>query len=439
MLKSILRGLALALFALLLMVASSACGVDCSSDPTTITVAGGTIFVHGKDGYLYALDASTGAMRWSTKVWAPSGFRAVSPVASATTVFIAADQTVAALRVGTGDLEWRVTPTNVRSITHLAVDQDSVYAWTAAGMLVALKSQDGTEVWRSTVFSSTDGASSVLRSTIFSTAGIVVLTGARVRALDRLSGATRWEYVPNGGEWLLPPAVLESTLYLSGSRYTVTALSLTNGAVRFRTTLMPPPMIATPGATPQLSPVLTPPPTPPPMKTPPGATPPPSPVLTPPLGSDSASTPTPTVERAVPAAYLAISLVLAAEQRLYVATWQGIFALDARTGTSRPVVLNPAGGTPDLAIRDHYLVYRTSTGIAAAGPTYVVKLPEEAVLPSGATEPQLIDYHADQGGFPTPCGDDWRYRNGVSAVDILTARPIWTVSLYNGSVRPSAG
>jgi outer membrane protein assembly factor BamB len=404
---------------LLVVVAVSGCAEDCSSDPTTIAVVGGTIFVHGKDGYLYALAASTGAVRWATKVWGDlSTYREVVPVASATSVFIADGQSVAALRTGTGDLEWRVTVRDVRTIFHLGVDQDMVYTCAHAGTgstLVALKSQDGTPLWRSTVSTEPYGAAAQC-STIISIAGLVVLAGpAKVLALDRSSGAKRWEYTPVGIEQLWPPAMLDNTLYLSRTDYTITALSLADGAVQFQTTL-PPLVVPTPtapaGATPQLSPIATSP-------------------------SETGRTPDPTAPaaRGTPS-ILFISPVFAAERHLYVATWQGIFALDARTGASRTVMRNPAGGQIFFSIKDRYLIYRTSSG-DAAGPTYIVTLPEETVLPPSAPLPQLVDYHPHLGGFPEPCSDEWRYRNTAFAVDLFTSRPIWTVDLYKGSVRPS--
>src|SRR5262249_13554028 len=147
--------------------------------------------------------------------------------------------------------------------------------------------------------------------------------------------------------------------------YTITALSLTDGARQFRTTLPPlvvPNPTAPPGATPQLSPI---------------ATSPPEPGLLP--------DPTAPAARATPSDVF-ISPVLAAERQLYVATWQGVFALNARTGVSRMIVRNAAGGEVSFSIRDRYLIYRTSNN-GAVGPTFIVTLPEETVLPPSAPAP----------------------------------------------------
>ena len=77
-----------------------------------IVVAGGTVFVNSGDGYLYAVNATTGAQQWTFRTFA-GGQTQEGPIVSGAHVFVGClvdgnpqQNGICALRVSTGSLAW---------------------------------------------------------------------------------------------------------------------------------------------------------------------------------------------------------------------------------------------------------------------------------------------------------------------------------------------
>jgi outer membrane protein assembly factor BamB len=124
---------------------------DWGFDRTTIqsspAVANGMVYIGARNGFLYALDAATGAERWrfDHKVsWVNT-----SPAVSDGLVYAASSdgRFIQAVDAATGAERWRVT-TNVAVWTSPVVGRDYVYANDDGGAVLALNKKTGAEIWR---------------------------------------------------------------------------------------------------------------------------------------------------------------------------------------------------------------------------------------------------------------------------------------------------
>lgn len=163
----------------------------------------GLVFSAGKDGKLYAMDAATGAARWTFA--APTPIHA-SPLADGDAVFFLADDGwFYAVGAEDGRLRWRrFVGGDVREETHSyghgyytrprqrgrpAADQARVYVTTGAGLVVALSRADGKVAWRRKLADHTARDLSL-------SSGKLLVAGER-RALYALSpeqGEIVWQY-----------------------------------------------------------------------------------------------------------------------------------------------------------------------------------------------------------------------------------------------------
>ncbi|WP_121820552.1 outer membrane protein assembly factor BamB family protein [Halostella salina] len=118
------------------------------------TVAGGTVFVGGDDGAVYAFDAETGDPEWRRRVrgdgFPPRGQVAAPAVATPAVadgiVYAAAGPTVAALVAETGDPEWR-TDAPAAVTASPAVRGGVVHAASLDGSVLALAADNGDPDW----------------------------------------------------------------------------------------------------------------------------------------------------------------------------------------------------------------------------------------------------------------------------------------------------
>lgn len=218
----------------------------------------GLVYVASVDGNFYAVDAATGAERWrfttkgERRFTAPGIHGAIprtermpdpfdvflsSPtVAGGTVYFGSGDQHVYALDAITGALRWSFATSDVIHASP-AVADGVVYIGSWDRNLYALEALTGRERWRYVTGNDTLIYNQI---GIASSAAVVdgtVFVGARdghFHAVDARTGALRWKHDNQGGWTIASPAVLDGVVYFptsDGRRFK--ALDAATGEVRF--------------------------------------------------------------------------------------------------------------------------------------------------------------------------------------------------------------
>ena len=153
------------------------------------TVDADTVLVGGADGMLRALDAATGAERWS----ATTGPIVSAPVVAGGTVVVGSRAgTLAAFAVATGAEQWSF-PTGNAVVASPAVADGTVYAGSSDGALYALDAATGSERWRVPTAGAVESTPAVGAGSVFFGNNL-----GEVFAVDAAGGAERWRYAMGG-------------------------------------------------------------------------------------------------------------------------------------------------------------------------------------------------------------------------------------------------
>jgi outer membrane protein assembly factor BamB len=211
----------------------------------TPAVADGLVFAGSNDRGLTAFDAASGDVEWRTETGAPVG----TPAVTGGHVYVGDRAgTVHAFRRTDGNLRWRY---GQRPITSLvsdkrwwirakpAVTDDTVYVTTGigegdgtstdAGNLIALSRSGGEERWRYE-YRPKYGSYDMPRAPVVAD-GTVFVGDATFHAVDAADGTRRWRF-NSGHETVSAPAVHDGTVYVSSKN--VYALSADDGSERWR-------------------------------------------------------------------------------------------------------------------------------------------------------------------------------------------------------------
>jgi outer membrane protein assembly factor BamB len=209
-----------------------------SSSPA---VAGGLVYVGSYDGKLYALDAASGTQRWQFATEGERRFSArhlhgaepateVMPdpfdvflsspaVSDAVVYFGSGDGYLYALEAASGALKWKFKTGNVVHASP-AVADGVVYVGSWDSYFYALDARSGAVRWR---FKTGEDPAINNQVGIQSSAAIadgVVYFGCRdsnLYALDAASGAKRWAF-PTHGSWVVSsPSVRDGVVYFATS------------------------------------------------------------------------------------------------------------------------------------------------------------------------------------------------------------------------------
>jgi len=212
--------------------------------------ANGLVYFTSRPGVLYALNAASGRLAWKVEFGPDLGTRDYwdyylsSPVVAAGSVIVGAgDGFVRSLAARTGRLRWRFDAgARVRSTP--AVAEGFVVVGTASGHVVALHESDGTLAWRF----ATAGASRKFEEESNDTTSVPttpsisqgrVFVGARdsyLYALDLRRGEQLWRTTHDGSSWILSTLAVGDRLYVgSGSANVVQAADPATGAEAWRT------------------------------------------------------------------------------------------------------------------------------------------------------------------------------------------------------------
>jgi outer membrane protein assembly factor BamB len=218
----------------------------------------GTVYVSSLDGLVYAVDAGTGKARWTfstrgeRRFTAPGIHGAIprtermpdpfdvftsSPAIANGTVFVGSgDQHVYALDAATGALRWTFATGDVVHASPAFAD-GTVFIGSWDRNLYALDAETGRERWRYTTGNDTVIYNQIGIASSAAIANGTVFVGGRdgrFHAVDQRTGAVRWVHNNNGGWTIASPAVRNGIVYFptsDGTRFK--ALDAATGEVTF--------------------------------------------------------------------------------------------------------------------------------------------------------------------------------------------------------------
>jgi len=188
-------------------------------------VSGGVVYIGSYDDHLYALDASTGNLKWKyltgDRVWS-------SPAVSEGVVYIGSyDDHLYALDASTGNLKWKyLTGGNVFSSP--AVSEGVVYIGSGDKHLYALDASTGNLKWKYLLEGPSISSPAV--------SGGVVYIGSHddhLYALDASTGDLKWKYLV-GGNVYSSPAVSQGVVYIGSGDKHLYALDASTGNLKWK-------------------------------------------------------------------------------------------------------------------------------------------------------------------------------------------------------------
>jgi outer membrane protein assembly factor BamB len=196
-------------------------------------IADGTIYFGSGDNNVYALDAESGALRWTFKT---GNVVHASPTVSNGVVFIGSwDRIMYAINAATGKELWRFQTGNDTVIynqigiaSSAAVAGGVVYFGCRDGHFYALDAKTGAQRWSHDNKMGWVIASPAVRN------GVVYFAsadGTRFKALDAATGALTYS-VENKAISFSSPAIVNDVAYFGSSDGWVHALDIATGAIR---------------------------------------------------------------------------------------------------------------------------------------------------------------------------------------------------------------
>jgi outer membrane protein assembly factor BamB len=219
--------------------ASAAPGAAATSTPRPIALdpalAGDTVYITTSigtgvslDGYLLALNAETGKLRWSSHAAGTIGV----PVVGQGTVYMAAsDGKVYAFATDTGKLRWQFqrttgVGTNTGFDGYPTLAGQTLYVDSDGGAVYALDAASGKLRWLFTVPTAGDH---IYTAPAIAGDILYVSSGVGLYALDAASGKLRWKFEPGDGLDGVP-RVVDGVVYVGGRGfYTMYALRASSG------------------------------------------------------------------------------------------------------------------------------------------------------------------------------------------------------------------
>ena len=207
-----------------------------------VAYADGVVYATTGFGNLRALDATTGAMKWSMSVGAP--VRGAAAVSGNTVVVLTADNQTLAYDAATGQPKWehrgiRETA-GYFSIVSPVISDDVVVAVYSSGEVFALRLDSGSVIWSDTLASSVRTKAAAVFSGIDANPivqeGVVVVTNAsgEMQASALLNGRPLWQQHIGSHS---TPWSAGNVLYVLSDTHDIAAVMKRDGAIRWATSL----------------------------------------------------------------------------------------------------------------------------------------------------------------------------------------------------------
>jgi outer membrane protein assembly factor BamB len=204
-------------------------------------VYGNSVYVGSDDGYLYALNAATGALKWKLNGGGiyPSDGMSPSPIVVNGVVYTSCyDGNVYALDAASGNVIWNHTTTKLQSIFASPTFSNGAVYISAGSSVFALNASNGDMLWKFSVAYPIQASPTVA-------AGVVYVGGndGNLYALDAQTGTELWRYT-SGSSIVAATAIDHGILYLGLRNGVICAIGTTD--------------FTTPQPTPTASPTPTP-------------------------------------------------------------------------------------------------------------------------------------------------------------------------------------
>jgi eukaryotic-like serine/threonine-protein kinase len=233
-------------------------------------VVGGVVYVADQGGIVRALDAESGAQRWSNDMHSPVN---ASPAVGGGLVIVGTDAgQVIALDVATGNVVWRfptlasarASPAIVGDVVFVGSDDGDVYAldvatgvkrWATSlgapvtrgvavsdgivyagatgGIFSAMNAATGAVMWRRDDLGAGEVGTPMVADGLVFVAGGLLEEGPsdRTTALDIRDGKERWHFAPGDGQPVYNGAVADGAIYIASNDGDVYRLDDQTGVV----------------------------------------------------------------------------------------------------------------------------------------------------------------------------------------------------------------
>jgi len=191
-------------------------------------VVSGVVYLSTLDGKVDALDATTGAVKWTTVTGSATQYS--SPAVANSVVYVGTDTgKVDALDATTGAIKWAYTtggavessPTVVSGVVYVGSEDHKVYA---------LDATSGVVKWSLTTGNNVDSSPAVVGGVVY-----VGSNDGKVWALDASTGTVKWT-ATTAGAIFSSPAVASGVVYVGSADHKVWALDATTGATKWTAT-----------------------------------------------------------------------------------------------------------------------------------------------------------------------------------------------------------
>ena len=197
-------------------------------------VVNGVVYVGSCDGNVYALNASTGAKLWSYATPIAEGQSCVisAPTVVNGVVYVGSDDSsVYALNANDGTKLWRFSTGDGVRVSSPAVANGMVYVGSENGYMYGVNAKTGALIWKVLTGIGKYGQINGVRSSPSVANGIVYFGGGDngVYALSATTGALIWRY-GTGYYVFSSPAVADGVVYITSVDGLMYALNASNGA-----------------------------------------------------------------------------------------------------------------------------------------------------------------------------------------------------------------
>ncbi|HEV2581604.1 MAG TPA: PQQ-binding-like beta-propeller repeat protein [Ktedonobacteraceae bacterium] len=189
-------------------------------------VVNGVVYIGSNDGYLYAFEASTGALLWSYYSGYYGGFIGSPAVANGVVYAGSNSKEMYALNASTGALIWSYT-LGTATTASPTLANGIVYIMDENGVVYAFKARNGNLLWTYTAGQGTYTQHSQV------VANGVLYFGSndyKLYALNASTGALLWTFA-TGSYVAVAPAVANGVVYIGSADFKLYALNATTGAL----------------------------------------------------------------------------------------------------------------------------------------------------------------------------------------------------------------